>query len=259
MQLLKPKLTHNYPQKIKSTDYTSFSLFGIYFTYITGLTIIITSFTLEPVIACLYRRDQTRKLKRGEYRYLEWASNGTLQLQRLAYQGIKSGKWSGYTDDIPMTESGALLGDLTTSYPEVARDQEQGPGSSAGKTHAVVQAATVASVDQASADSASETATGNSDAAGTAPTLVPEDRDPDPVPGAQPTLGAGQVGEDGRHSHRTTSIGSVPGSVSLGPGTYSVSPVSPLQTPLEARASIPRPTTVQTNEVPQQMGTPGGR
>lgn len=213
------------------------------------------------MIACLYRRDQARKLKRGEYRYLEWASNGTLQLQRLAYQGINSGKWSGYTDDIPMTESGALLGDLTQAYPEEARVQKQAPGGPAGKTNgsAVVQAVAVASADQASADSTSETATGNSDAAGPAPTLVPEDRDPDPVPGAQSTLGAGQAGEDGRHSPRTTSIGSVPGSVSLGPGTYPVSPVSPLQTPLEACAPIPKPTTVQTNELPQQMGTPGGR
>lgn len=87
---------------IRSTDYTSFSLFGLYFTYTTGLLIITTSFSLEPVIACSYPRDQARKLKRGKYKYFEWASNGTLQLQRLAYQGIKFGKWSGYTDDIPM-------------------------------------------------------------------------------------------------------------------------------------------------------------
>ncbi|KAK7726503.1 hypothetical protein SLS63_007664 [Diaporthe eres] len=119
-------------QKIKSTDYTSFSLFGLYFTYITGLVLIVASFSVEPVIACLYRRDQARKLKGGEYKYLEWASNGTLQLQRLAYQGIKSGRWSGYTDDIPMTEKDALLGDLTQSYPEVSQDLAQGPG----KTHA---------------------------------------------------------------------------------------------------------------------------
>lgn len=234
-----------------------------------GLVIIITSFSLEPLIACLYRRDQARKLKRGEYRYLEWASNGTLQLQRLAYQGIKSGKWSGYTDDIPMTESDALLGDLTQSYPEEARDQKQGPGGPSGKTHgtAVVQAETVASADGASADrvsadrisadSASEAATGSSDTADAAPTLVPGDRHPDPAPGAQSSLSAGQAGEDGRNSHRTTSTVSVPGSVTLGTGIYSVSPVSPLQTQLEAPAPIAGATTVQINEMPQQRGTPG--
>lgn len=218
------------------------------------------------MIACLYRRDQARKLKRGEYRYLEWTSNGTLQLQRLAYQGIKSGKWSGYTDEIPMTESGALLGDLTQAYPEEVWDPKQGPGGAAEKTHgtAVVQAVAVASADGASADRTSadstpEAATGSSDTADATPTLMPGDRYPDPVPGAQSTLSAGQAGEDGRNSHRTASTVSVPGSVTLGPGTYPVSPVSPLQTQPEARAPIPRDTAVQTNEDPQQKGTSGVR
>lgn len=102
-----------------STDYTSFSLFGLYFTYITGLLIIVASFALEPVYACLHRRGK----KYGQYEYLEWTATETLQLQRLAYQGIKSGTWSGYTDSVPMTKPCEILGDLPASY----QDPGSGP------------------------------------------------------------------------------------------------------------------------------------
>ena len=207
------------------------------------------------MIACLHRRDQAWKLKRGEYKYLEWASNGTLQLQRLAYQGISSGKWSGYTDDIPMTESGALLGDLTQSYPEVALDQEQGPFGPAGKTQAtaVLQAVTVAS-----ADGSSEATTGgtSSNASDAASTLVPGAGYFNPVPGPQPTPGDGVGGEGGRHLHRqTASLGSVPGLVTLGSGADLVSPVPPLPTQLAMPTVVPRDAIVVTSEGPQQRGT----
>lgn len=190
--------------------------------------LIITSFTIEPVIAWIYRRDQARKLKRGEYKYLEWTSNGTLQLQRLAYQGIKSGKWSGYTDDIPMTETGALLGDLTQSYPEVPRDCEKGFGGTAGKTRntAMVQAVTVAS-----ASGSSEAATGSSNERDAAPTLLPEAGESHLVSRAPSSLGGGDADEHGRDiHHQAARLGSVAGSVLPGSGTEPVSPVSPLPT-----------------------------
>lgn len=207
------------------------------------------------MIACLYRRDQARTLQRGGYKYLEWTSNGTLQLQRLAYQGIKSGRWSGYTDDIPMTESGALLGDLTQSYPEGSQEQERGPDGLAGKTHAAagLQMATVSE-----ASEASEAAAGSSNSSGCAPTLVPEARGPDPVPGPQLTLAHGATGEGGRDlDHQTARLGSVPGSFTLGSDTFPVSPVSPLPRENEAPAPVSRDATCTINEVPQQRGTSG--
>lgn len=70
------------------------------------------SFTLEPVYACLHRRGK----KYEQYKYLEWTATETLQLQRLAYQGIKSGTWSGYTNDVPMTKPREMLGNLPASY-----------------------------------------------------------------------------------------------------------------------------------------------
>lgn len=198
------------------------------------------------MIAYLYRRNRTGKSKRGEYRYLEWTSNGTLQLQRLAYQGIKSGKWSGYTDEVPITESGALLGDLTQSYPEC-------PGSPAGKTHdtSIAQAVTVDS-----ADSISGTETGSCTANGAASTVVPAAGESNPVPGAQSRLGDGRAHEDGRDFQpRMASFELMPESIILGSVTDPVSSVSLL--PPQAPAPVPRDTAVMASEVPQQRGMSG--
>lgn len=86
----------------------------------TGIIIILLSYVAEPLLALFYSRR-----KYGEYKYLEWAANGTLQLQRLAYQGLGSEKWSHYTDDIPKTRPGYFLADLARAYPEHDDDEVQ--------------------------------------------------------------------------------------------------------------------------------------
>lgn len=57
-----------------------------------------------------------RRRKYEEYKYLEWTGNETLQLQRMAYQGLGSEAWSGYTDSIPKTRPGYFLADLHVAY-----------------------------------------------------------------------------------------------------------------------------------------------
>ncbi|KAK2613403.1 hypothetical protein N8I77_000321 [Diaporthe amygdali] len=106
-------------QKILSTDYMSLSLFGLYFTYATGIIVILVSYIVEPLLSFWYAH---RKYE--EYKYLEWAANSTLQLQRLAYQGLGSEKWSNYTDDIPKTRPGYFLADLARAYPPGEDDDE---------------------------------------------------------------------------------------------------------------------------------------
>ncbi|KAG8161019.1 hypothetical protein KVR01_009283 [Diaporthe batatas] len=98
-------------QKIRSTRHVSFSLFGLYFTYTTGIFIIITSFIIEPIFTCLYKR---RKYQ--EYTYLEWATSETLQLQRIGFQGNNDGTWSGCTDPVPRTKPGEMLKSLAVRY-----------------------------------------------------------------------------------------------------------------------------------------------
>lgn len=111
-------------QKILSSDYTSFSVFGLCFIYVIGALIVGISYLLEHIQAWLYRH---RNLK--EYAYLEWNANETLQLQRMAYQGVGLGRWSRYADRIPITEAGDMLADLPRSYPldkKNEADVEQG-------------------------------------------------------------------------------------------------------------------------------------
>lgn len=124
MTTSKAQLTYLLPQKILSSDYTSFSVFGLCFIYVLGILIVGISYLLEHVQAWLYNR---RNLK--EYAYLEWTANETLQLQRMAYQGVGLGRWSGYTDRIPITEAGDMLANLPRSYPMDKKneaDVEQG-------------------------------------------------------------------------------------------------------------------------------------
>ncbi|KAI0101953.1 hypothetical protein F4776DRAFT_676160 [Hypoxylon sp. NC0597] len=86
-------------QKIRSTAYTSFSLFGIYFTYVTGAVIITGSYVLEPILAWLHRRRKYR-----QYEHLEWVSNTSLQLYRLANESLGLGKWSDSIETVPVTD-----------------------------------------------------------------------------------------------------------------------------------------------------------
>ncbi|ROW13909.1 hypothetical protein VPNG_03592 [Cytospora leucostoma] len=108
-------------QKILSTDYTSLSLFGLYFTYITGLLIIVISYIIEPVLSILHARKRYE-----EYKFLEWSADATLQLQRLAYQGLGSERWSNYTDTIPKTRPAYFLADLALAYPQGRSDAGEG-------------------------------------------------------------------------------------------------------------------------------------
>ncbi|KAI1778679.1 hypothetical protein F4818DRAFT_306952 [Hypoxylon cercidicola] len=87
-------------QIINSTQYASFSLLGVLLTYIGGLVIILVSFILEPLLACLQQRR-----KRKDYALIEWDANEMLQLQRLAQEGSGWGTWSNCAKSIPTTAS----------------------------------------------------------------------------------------------------------------------------------------------------------
>ncbi|KAI0444191.1 hypothetical protein F4803DRAFT_561064 [Xylaria telfairii] len=111
-------------QKILSTRYMSMSLFGLYFTYIVGVLVIIVSYLLEPILTYAQRRWRYR-----EYENLEWISNGTLNLQRLAYDQSGLGNWSNCNDSIPITKANELLGSLDLTdleHPKLSRSSTSG-------------------------------------------------------------------------------------------------------------------------------------
>ncbi|KAF2969823.1 hypothetical protein GQX73_g3789 [Xylaria multiplex] len=117
-------------QKIRSTEYISISIFGLYFIYITGFLIILASFVIDPLFTCAQKRWKYR-----EYENLEWISNETLQLQRLAYDESGQGRWSKCTDTIPVTAPDEKLGSLNLadlehprlSHPRSAHSSEYTP------------------------------------------------------------------------------------------------------------------------------------
>ncbi|KAI0509524.1 hypothetical protein F5B22DRAFT_638000 [Xylaria bambusicola] len=100
-------------QKIRSTEYGSFNLFGLIFVFSVGGSLIATSYLLEPVAAFLYEKWGYKK-----YEQLEWTSNATLQLQRLAHEEAGFATWSNCTGTAPKTETGELLGSLNLTDPD---------------------------------------------------------------------------------------------------------------------------------------------
>lgn len=87
-------------------------MFALVFIFITGTLIILASYVLEPVFACLGRRRTCKP-----YKLLEWQTGETLQLQRLAYQGLAGrGTWSRLTDSIPLAAGDELLEPLALNH-----------------------------------------------------------------------------------------------------------------------------------------------
>lgn len=110
---------------------------------VTGILIIIASYVLEPIFECLYRRRKYR-----EYTFLEWSASETLQLQRIGFQGVGSGTWSGYTDNIPRTKQGEIIASLALEYPLGANCKDGGRGSPEQTNSSTPTAAGTASQDE---------------------------------------------------------------------------------------------------------------
>ncbi|KAK7915223.1 cytochrome p450 protein [Apiospora marii] len=95
-------ICHN--QKIRSAQYTSFSVFGIVFTYAIGAFIIAMSFVITPILRFLQRHGWYNK-----YAYLEWEGDTAIQLHRLAHDELGYGHWSRCDETIPITRVDDLL------------------------------------------------------------------------------------------------------------------------------------------------------
>ncbi|KAH8883188.1 hypothetical protein GQ53DRAFT_847088 [Thozetella sp. PMI_491] len=88
-------------QMVQSADFTSFSVFGLFFIFLTGITVIVVSYTLDPLFNYLVRRHKYK-----DYKQLEWTANGTLGLQRLGFQVLGRGTWPQSASDIPLAKTG---------------------------------------------------------------------------------------------------------------------------------------------------------
>jgi hypothetical protein len=100
---------HN--QKVLSDSYTSFNVLGLIIIFSIGGLIMLVSIIL-PITTERIQRN------RNPFANLEWISNDTLQLQRLAHEAVGAGRWKGACDDYPRTQKNDLLAVLDVTNRE---------------------------------------------------------------------------------------------------------------------------------------------
>lgn len=88
-------------------------MFGLGIIFGLGGLITVVSYALSPLLAFLQRRRKFRA-----YANVEWCVNETLQLQRLAHEGVGCGTWSKAADGIPTTRAHEELAFLDISDPD---------------------------------------------------------------------------------------------------------------------------------------------
>ncbi|KAI4681046.1 uncharacterized protein J4E88_005551 [Alternaria novae-zelandiae] len=97
-------------QKIRSDSYTSFNVLGLILMFSIGGLIMLIAACLPSVTARLQRKKP--------FSSIEWVTNDTLQLQRLAHEAVGAGQWQGACDDYPRTRKGDLLAVIDISNKE---------------------------------------------------------------------------------------------------------------------------------------------
>ena len=116
------------------------------------------SFALDPTLRCLHKRRKYR-----QYQYLEWRTNGALQLHRLAQDELGYGKWSGCTDSVPITRPQDMLADLDITELEYPRLNREVPVGEEVKPESNSSAAEVGGSEQGSAEASEDNTLHNSD------------------------------------------------------------------------------------------------
>ncbi|KAK8088380.1 hypothetical protein PG997_003341 [Apiospora hydei] len=96
-------------QKIRSSAHASFSVFGLFFIVAACILITTVNMTLESLAACIQKR-----CRLDPYSRLEWNTNHTLQLQRLAHEGLGLGEWTDCDKAIPVMRAGSQHAELAS-------------------------------------------------------------------------------------------------------------------------------------------------
>jgi hypothetical protein len=143
---------------MRTTAYGSFSLFGLFFIFSVGGSLILTSYLLEPVSKSLHKNKGYKK-----YQHLEWTTNATLQLQRLAHEEAGFGSWSSCTGTVPNTKANELLGTLDIINPKHPILQPSSrEDSSSSNPQSIIEAPNTAQDPAPTEDASSPTVTSSS-------------------------------------------------------------------------------------------------
>ncbi|KAI0154689.1 hypothetical protein GGR57DRAFT_512248 [Xylariaceae sp. FL1272] len=138
-------------QKIQSTAYASLSVLGLAITFAGGFAIILTSYVLQPIFKFLFvsiavlvtylNVSKTVSTGYEPHKHLEWTTNATYQLQRLAHEEIGAGTWCHGTNTFPITKPNELVAalDITNSRHPTLRqplyaDKDKDKGRHSGDT-----------------------------------------------------------------------------------------------------------------------------
>jgi len=108
-------------QKVRRSDYDSFSSLGIALILVIGGILIATDLFLASVVGHFQRGHAAANRKR-----LEWVQNGFLQLQRLAYQRGGMGTWTGEENSVPLTQKNEKLGLVNSDASSATNISKQG-------------------------------------------------------------------------------------------------------------------------------------
>ncbi|KAL1641072.1 hypothetical protein SLS58_006344 [Diplodia intermedia] len=94
-------------QKIRSTQHSNFSVFGLIIIFTVGGVIIALQYTIKPRLACAKRRRDLDIHSR-----MEWGAKESLQLQRLAHESVGAGTWARCDEMVPVTSRSDRLATL---------------------------------------------------------------------------------------------------------------------------------------------------
>jgi hypothetical protein len=80
--------------------YQNFSTLGVAIILIVGSVLVILGLVIDTVTGWIQKRMQKK-----DYERLSWISDGYLQLQRLAHEGIGCDDWKGGADEVPVSKN----------------------------------------------------------------------------------------------------------------------------------------------------------
>ena len=102
---------------MRSTRYMSFSVLGLGLLLALGIIVVMIEYSMEAIAQCCQKR-----FKHNAYHRLEWDTNDTLQLHRLAHEEAEFGTWKVKSGRNPVLNNpGERLAILDISDPKHPR------------------------------------------------------------------------------------------------------------------------------------------
>lgn len=122
------KEQHNFcnSQKVRSSEYTTFSVLGLGLNFGIGGFILICGHLLPIIVPWLLGKKAKTSLAREQ-----WLNNSMLQMMRVSYQALHLGTWTGAEDTVPTTVTdeefhAPSLAATLTEVPKAYSDLERG-------------------------------------------------------------------------------------------------------------------------------------